>query len=490
MAKDKDYDMLLNQYNILVAKHRDLIEQSRVKAEQMSAYESTHDIIEKHARELCEMILAKDREEMVLGNSRTWSTFTTDELIAKAKAGFVKYNLKRTDTLNKIMAIAEQRGQELDSLRDQISQMMTTANIASLTSITADDLLQKAKEEEQRKAALQKTPASTQVAVSSGRIEAIIEEDGDFDDSEAEAIQHMQDVQHRAQMAPTKTKISRSKKKQEAMTQAENNAAMPWMMDLNKITKEWTEIEWFVIEEIGKTGVAKATDISDRGIQQFGNEKKSAIARALCALKDSGITHGQSICLPIKKKISVYYLEAPGVKIFKEHFGIDPVESETVRIMKDHGSLDHGYGIMELQQALIETNRYSEVIMYTRHKPFDVVVGGRKYKYIPDLICKASSFTDYFEYETGTTKQDEFNQKCSKMCQITKFLNFVVPNQPTAKKLVGQFDKWIESRGVASLKGIVIRIGTSLSIKNDGKWAVVYRLSESAEPVENYFAKR
>lgn len=486
MSRDREYDTLLNKYNILVAKYRDVSEQMRVKSDQMAKYEAAHDVIEKHARELCEMILAKDRAEMVLGNNRTWNTFSTDEMIAKAKLGFIKHNQQKTEILNQVMAIAERRGQELDSLKDQLAQMMTSGNIASLT---AEQMIEKAKSESEKQAAIKKTPATTQEAIKAGQVDCIIEEEEDFEDGETVAIQDMMDLSVAAKLSPVNAAIKRSCKKTDVMETAQKNSVALHTVDLHKATKEWSECEWFIIEQIGTTGVAKGTDIIELAERQFGADKDATIRRSLGKMTDQNILDRLCVSLPRSKKISLYSLSYGGSKIFEERFKKKPVESEISKITKEHDNPEHGYGIMDLRDALTETGKYREVSMMTRNTPFDVVVGGRNYKYIPDLVCKANKYTDYFEYELGKTTQHDFNMKCSKMCQVTKYLNFVAPNQKVAAKLKSQVDIWIGERGIVSLKDINVRIGTIASLGEDGKWLVLYRLSQGAEPTENYFDK-
>jgi hypothetical protein len=101
------------------------------------------------------------------------------------------------------------------------------------------------------------------------------------------------------------------------------------------------------------------------------------------------------------------------------------------------------------------------------------------------LICKADRFTDYFEYECGTHHQQDFDNKLSKMCRVTRFLHIVTPNKPTAQKIKAQVDTWIEGRGVQSLQRIVVKIGTAQSVKNDGKWLVVYELQKGPVPTQD-----
>ena len=69
--------------------------------------------------------------------------------------------------------------------------------------------------------------------------------------------------------------------------------------------------------------------------------------------------------------------------------------------------------------------------------------------YIPDIIAeKENGEKMYIEVELGNTPQKDFNNKCSKMLQVTKNLYFVTDVDETIrKKLEGQVSMWILSMG-------------------------------------------
>ena len=86
--------------------------------------------------------------------------------------------------------------------------------------------------------------------------------------------------------------------------------------------------------------------------------------------------------------------------------------------------------------------------------------------------------------------QADFNEKCNKMTQVTRYLNFVVPNKDILiKRLIPQINTWIESRDARSLKNIKIRLTTALTLKdadmrNDKCWQVIWDLRKGAAPVK------
>ena len=81
MASNSDYEILLNKYNIAIAKAQDLQEQLQTKQKQWEKRDADFSVVEKVTRELCEDILAKAPKEMVLGRDYSWSSVPIVELV-------------------------------------------------------------------------------------------------------------------------------------------------------------------------------------------------------------------------------------------------------------------------------------------------------------------------------------------------------------------------------------------------------------------------
>lgn len=481
MGRDREYEILLNKYNMLVAKHRDLEEQSQTKDRLHRDYEAKCEVLDGHARKLCEMILAKDKSEMVLGDEKTWHSYSTDELIAKAQVVFVRYNQERTKLLNDVMAVAENRGQELESLKDQISQMLYSGNMAATT---PEDLLANAERARKEKEALEKAPNSTKQALADGRINVIIEEDEDCDEGEIEAIRKMMDVAEQAKLTASSTPISRSAEKIERMKQADRDVAKAHVVDLQEYIDKCKEVEWAVMEMIGTYGISKYTEIYKRCLECYPSLTEKKVRSAVGSLSGMGAVRSAKLELPTSR-CNVYELTALGERIYLAHFDKKPVMSEMTKVCKLHDNPNHGYGIMELEQILVDSGRYVSVESSNRSQPIEIEIDGHKVQYIPDIICRSNKFTDYYEYELGTHPQHEFNLKCNKMLKVTRFLHFVSPSKDVIAVIKRQVDTWIETRGSGSIRNAVIKLGTSLSLRNDGDWVVVYELSKSTTPIKD-----
>lgn len=487
MIKDSEYQALLNKYNIAIAQNRDLRDQLETKNRQHEEYEAKCDVVDGHARKLCEAILAKDRSEMTLGDAKTWHSFTTDEMIAKAMAAFVRYCQQRTELLNQVMEVAERRGYELESLKDQISQMMRTGNTAQLASV--EEMMSNAEKEKTAKSAIASAPLSTQKAIAEGRVEAIIEEPGDYDEAEMAAIEHMLTTNNQAKLTPGAPVVSRTPQKSD-LIKKKNKAIAAQVIDYEAVVSQLSETAMMIIYIIGHYGLSKTKDIGE----QFERDTKKS-SRVMdgewTTLMAAQLITKESIRVP-SGHFATYRLSPTGAVVFESRFGEKPVESEVEALIREHGTATHGYGIQALKEILEKDKKYIKVESCPRSSPLKVTIfDGSEKEYIPDLMATTKKYVEYFEYERDTHTQAEINDKCNKMCAVTKFINFVVPELSAAKSLKQKVDNWIQARNVMSLKGITVRIGTIRSLdKESNRWVFVYNLSEGSTPIIDSTSKQ
>ena len=74
MGNDKSFYTLLNKYNTLLAQTQDLKEQLDKSKENNAEILQKDKVVEKNLRDLCADILAKDPNEMKLGQEYSWDT--------------------------------------------------------------------------------------------------------------------------------------------------------------------------------------------------------------------------------------------------------------------------------------------------------------------------------------------------------------------------------------------------------------------------------
>ena len=185
----------------------------------------------------------------------------------------------------------------------------------------------------------------------------------------------------------------------------------------------------------------------------------------------------------------ILYLTKIGKAVYKAKFDKDAVLSEAEKILKDHSSYPHGYGIKQIAQVFEGDKNNKEVIWLTGRKRIQINEGTY---WIPDIVCVNNEGNkSYYEYETGHTSQTDFNAKCNKMTKVTDTLNFLAPNGTVVTTLTDQVSKWVKNRGIGSLKSITVRITSKEQIKGrnlvkNENWKVVFLLNKSEDPKINF----
>lgn len=476
---DAQYKTLLSKYNIAVARCRDLEEQNNVNRRHWKAEEEHFKKVEDLARKLCEMILAKDPAEMVLGENRSWYATPVDELILRAQKSYKTYNQKTTRILNDIQDKAEKRRAKIEGLEDQIQQYLAgngfIAPIGTADSQTGTD------EDESK----QQINAPGQI----GKVDVVIEDEEDAPDAEdIHAISELMGINEQAKLTANAVPVSDAAQKVRMMERERENAMMAHMIDLIELEKRFNDAMWSVLSYIGGEGIAKYPELERRMVGEEPETAKSKVRTATQELYKMKILDQESLNLPLTPRILVYKLTDIGIRLYRKHFEKMPVESEIDRVRKEHDNLEHGYGIMDLERVLSECSRYREVRIFNRDRAVNIS-GNRKY--VPDIIAfpAKGSYTEYIEYERGYHTQPDFNAKCNKMCKVTRFLNFVAPNrQILIKKLCPQVEAWIQERGIEGIRNIRIRLSTPVELRaasSTDAWLIVYDLSKGAKPVKD-----
>lgn len=476
---DAQYKTLLSKYNVAVARCRDLEEQNSVNMRHWKAEEERFKKVEDLARKLCEMILAKDHAEMVLGENRSWYATPVDELILRAQKSYKSYNQETTRILNAIQDEAEKRRSKIEGLEDQIQQYLAgngfIAPIGTTDSSSGTD--------EDELIPQIKAPAQA------GKIELIIEEARDSpEDEDVRAISELIEINEQAKLTSNAVPVNDAVQKVRVVERERENAMMAHMIDLVDLEKRFNDTMWSVLSYIGGEGIAKYPEIERRVMDAKPDTVKSKVRTAAQELFKMKVLDQESLNLPLTPRVLVYKLTDIGIRLYRKHFEKAPVESEIDRVRKEHDNLEHGYGIMDLERVLTECGRYREVQIFNRSRAISIS-GNRKY--VPDVIALPvkGSYTEYIEYERGYHTQPDFNAKCNKMCRVTRFLNFVAPNRSVLiKKLRPQVEAWIQGRGIEGLKNLRIRLSTPAELRiadPADAWLIVYDLSKGPEPVKD-----
>lgn len=484
MARDAEYEMLLSKYNVAIAKSQDLQEQLRVKESAWRVKEAQYKHVDKLTRELCESILARDRNEMVLGREYSWANIGTEALILKAGASFRSYNENRSELLQKIMDVAEVRRAQIESLEDQIRQIMANG-VANAE--TMQEILDRAEKEASEEHAKENVPNRIRDVAAAGKVELIIEDADDvMIEGERKLVAELVEINEQAKVSANSVPIVKTSQNREIIKNAREQSIMTHLIDLAEYEERFNDTMWEIMKAIGEEGLSKYPDIESE-ILQNTQYRANKVRTATLELAKMGVLKQSVLNLPLTPKVFAYQMSDIGARLYKKHFGKEPTISEIERIIAEHDNAEHGYGIMDVETVLKESGVYKNIMSFNRQKAIRLPDGK---SYIPDLICFTERYKEYMEYERGLHTQTDFNAKCNKMVQITRFLNFIAPNKTALKRVQVQIDTWIGTRGATSLRNIKIRLTTAQMLRNqnprsDDSWMVIYDLKQGTAPIKN-----
>ena len=243
---------------------------------------------------------------------------------------------------------------------------------------------------------------------------------------------------------------------------------------IESIELAMNDLKWAVLEVIGRTGYARSNDMLAE-IEKIKNlNYKVSISTILEALKSLG---GLNLLLCENVRISslsfnVYSFKGMGIELYKRRFKKDPVESERDKKIRDHDNLQHGYAITHVYELLQSPSfNCSDVTMDRKETSIKLPKGKT---YIPDIIADNEDYGKmYIEVELGNTHQNDFNDKCSKMFEVTKNFYFITDVAQNVGWLQSSIDKWItlEMHGLSNVAGLLVRITTLTQLKK-GEWII------------------
>ena len=520
MAKhDKEFDILFNKYNIAVAKAKDLQEQLSTKQEQWQERNQKIDIIEQNVRELCESILAKDGKEMVLGEDYSWSSLETLNLINKAKKVFKEYNAERTNILRKIMDVAEERRDQVESLKEQLIQIKTRGN-GSGVKLTLEELeeqVEKEAEEKQRQEASVKASKTlspeVQRAAKEGKvhIEQIKEdisngkvvvqgEDEDFFDEDdvaegtAEAKLLSTSIKRSVGAKLTKTSMTSipSAKEKNFKTQKREESKKQYTLKLlDEFEEKISDAGWVVMDAIGTYGLSTAKEICEKGLELAQDIKitKSKLTTNLNDLEKNHLLIKQKVPTPFAH-ITVYNFTQDAALIYKNRFGKEVVVSEADRLIAEHDNLVHGYSIRDCARVIRDAGFFKQTEIWNRKKNVILIQNG--VQYIPDIVCYGDNDEKmYIEYERDHYEQKGFNIKLNKMLFATPIINFIAPNREVCESLTKKMEKWAKTKGNGeNMQNVILRVTMAKSLntnlREDKNWAYVFRPARDKEFINNF----
>ena len=452
MYSNSEYSSLLAKYNRAVGENLSLKDQLRQNNQRMETRETEIKRDYDSIRAICEEILSKDNDEMVVGTEYSWSRMSIYELIERTTISYRKYNRDRAELMMRLADLAEERAEQISSLCEQIEQyknMYETGN--------QNEEAPASQQEQSNKEA----PAEQERTV---ECESIKIEDDDLTNammsSMVDAIRLNESVKVTPPVIPIsepRAMVERTKKVKEKVSKA----VKPALIDLNEVKSKFNNVMNEIIHVMGETGASLYPDIRDKVSERCNDLEKgiseSRIRAAVNELVQSGTIQKGSFHSPLKGNINIMKLTLQGNMIYKDLFGSKAVISEMDMITAEHDNTEHGYGIKELAEVLEASGKYRAVTWKNGRKPI-VLKDGQSV--IPDIIAKTDKYTEYFEYERANHTYPDFQVKLTKLSHISRYINIVVQNTPQLDAILKDVERWGKESEVPKQRKVIVRIST------------------------------
>lgn len=210
-----------------------------------------------------------------------------------------------------------------------------------------------------------------------------------------------------------------------------------------------------ILRAIGETGVDN-NDVLAKQLESIrgslnNNSFKTMLYNYRKKLIEKGIIETETLELPMKgyHKVELFKLTQKGINLYQAMYNKPPVESNMVKRLHQHSSLEHAFVIEKVAEQL-QLNKY-EVISDEKGLRFPVTVDNQQYHIEFDLIAKKGKDVYYIEVEMGTTTQRDFQDKCDKCYAFSVEqkapIVIVSPSKKIAELNLTKVNNWMGSRG-------------------------------------------
>lgn len=398
-------------------------------------YEKEYKKLKGLTESLCKSIVSNQYNISQLGGNSILQDLDIYKLIDFTKLDYQKQKIETMNTLKKLNEQIKMQEIMIDSLKKQLTQVMiqnnkdiTAEEVHDANIIDNSELI---------------SPATPKVA----RIER--NSMGDIKSTSNDDKKYMPTSSVSSVISPVidfaKSKLPNNTP---ANTKQEDIENVPTLTieNMDAYISAMTDIMWDIMEAIGTQGFAKSNDILNWIDNKSPNKyAKSNILNSLTTLKKMNILTAENVSTGYRR-FQIFKFSQKGEEMFRAYFKKEPVESEIDKIIRDHDNVVHGYTIKDACELLIN---YHNCVYATMDRQEVTIKLPNGETYIPDIIAeKENGEKMYIEVELGNTPQKDFNNKCSKMLQVTKNLYFVTDVDETIrKKLEGQVSMWILSMG-------------------------------------------
>ena len=435
MRTDSEYNTLLNKYNLLIEKTKNLQQTIEYKEKEYSKLRANNAISEKKVRNFCVTILAKDKNETVSEKGGTWNSLDMVDLIERTDASYKKNELERNQLMRQLMDKLELQSEENESLQQQISIMINRGS----SGVTSAEELKKLQETQ---VALEKAKEINDLG---DNIQTVVVEENDEEVDEAEMESINETIIDNAKTMTGSVYINNSQKKNNKIKNSKKNAKHLAIVDLYEKTKAFKESHWEILRIIGM-GASRVETIRDM-YSKIPNCDMSKFKACIFNLKSICLT-SEKCTTPFTPNFVLYELSTEGAMLYEDRFGKKPERSEAERVKAEHTSLEHGYAILQIATMIHDTQNY-KLSIFNRKNPIQINAGSGTQTFVPDFRYSSVKEPDnemYIEYETGSCNYNDLCSKINKMFYCTNVVQIIVPSKDCLKDYIAQVDKYVSDK--------------------------------------------
>jgi len=425
-------------------------------------YEKEYKKLKGLTETLCKSVVSNQYNISQLGGQSILQDLDIYKLIDFTKIDFQKQKIENINTLKKLNDQIKMQEIMIDSLKNQLTQVMIQNNKdITMEEVQDANIIDNSEMIE---------PTIPKVAkIERNGMGDIISHDTKQDKNEAPTSNLSSDISPVIDFAKSRVNNNLSINTRQNKT---DDTPTLTIENVDAYMSAMTDIMWDIMEAIGTEGFAKSNDILNWIDNKSPNKyAKSNVLNSLTTLKKMNIVTADNVSTGYRR-FQIFKFSQKGEEMFKAYFKIEPVESEIDKIIRDHDNVIHGYTIKDACELFLNYHNCTDANMKRQEVSIKLPNGET---YIPDIIAtKENGEKMYIEVELGNTPQKDFNNKCNKMLQVTKNLYFVTDVDETIrKKLEGQVSMWILSiGGKEKVTGTTIYL-TTMTLLSKGEFSKV-----------------
>ena len=510
----KDYQKLLNKYNMLLVHAQDMKERDARHAKLMEDKQKEFKKVNDAAKEFCEKIIRHSEKKKNAGDETSF-TGDTYKLIIEARE---KYDEKMKRDKENLRGVIQQNGelrkvflekekeyqdkidsleQEKNIIQDQLNRTIKNgvSNIEDAEKYKKEleeireEKAKEIQEKKERDSILNTLNKKTQnlIQQGTGNVDFSFDDEDMFEEGnpiviekeKTDPIGEKEKELKKENKETTPKKVTRRSISTSFPSPKEEKKEehIPYTIDLTKTMEMLDDACWGLIKAIGFDGKSSYTEIERIATEKY-NCERSRCRIAITQLFTSNLVIKELLKISLLPNVTLYRLSDSGKQIFIQKFKKRPKKSEMEILCSEHSSLEHGYGILALANKLKASGYYDDVC-YIQQRKKTILPDGSEI--IPDIILTTDEKTMYIEYERNTINQNGFNKKCRKMRSLFPVLNFIVENQTAMKEMCDRIDRWLTNDNLWETQNqLTIRISTARAAANadslwDNKnWQVLY----------------